>query len=303
MEPAAGEVRLAGYLTVPEDAAGIVVFAHGSGSRHSPRNRHVARVLNKAGLGTLLFDLLTPEEEPDRANVFDISLLARRLTQVTGWLRTQPRAARAAVGYFGASTGAAAALWAAAEPGAGIAAVVSRGGRPDLARPRLAAVTAPARGDSRRPVQDFAPSALHLRHVIVPMLAQPGAAFALFADLIGGTRLGADRAGAPHRPAERIGARMARQLLAEVDSGATIDRHASDQIIPFASPADGTSSFQVPSITEHTETAAWLAWLFLRAEVRATGNTLVVHGRGACSLRMDSHGEDDPPTRAPSRLR
>jgi putative phosphoribosyl transferase len=136
VEPAAAEVRLAGYLTVPENAAGIVVFAHGSGSsRHSPRNRYVARVLNDAGLGTLLFDLLTPDEELDRANVFDIGLLARRLTAVTGWLRAQPRAARAAVGYFGASTGAAAALWAAAEPGAGIAAVVSRGGRPDLARP------------------------------------------------------------------------------------------------------------------------------------------------------------------------
>jgi putative phosphoribosyl transferase len=144
VEPVAGEVRLAGYLTMPEDAAGIVVFAHGSGSsRHSPRNRYVARVLTEAGLGTLLFDLLTPEEELDRANVFDIGLLARRLTEVTGWLRSQPRAGRAAVGYFGASTGAAAALWAAAEPGAGIAAVVSRGGRPDLARPRLAAVTAP----------------------------------------------------------------------------------------------------------------------------------------------------------------
>ena len=144
VEPAAGEVRLAGYLTVPENAAGIVVFAHGSGSsRHSPRNRYVARVLTEVGLGTLLFDLLTPEEEPDRANVFNIGLLARRLTEVTGWLRSQPRAAGAAVGYFGASTGAAAALWAAAESGAGIAAVVSRGGRPDLARPRLAAVTAP----------------------------------------------------------------------------------------------------------------------------------------------------------------
>jgi putative phosphoribosyl transferase len=143
-QPAAGEIQLAGYLTVPENAAGIVVFAHGSGSsRHSPRNRYVARVLNEAGLGTLLFDLLTPEEELDRANVFDIGLLARRLTEVTGWLRTQPRAARAVIGYFGASTGAAAALWAAAEPGADIAAVVSRGGRPDLARPRLAAVTSP----------------------------------------------------------------------------------------------------------------------------------------------------------------
>ena len=144
ISPAAGEVRLAGCLTVPQDAAGIVVFAHGSGSsRHSPRNKYVAGVLTDAGLGTLLFDLLTPAEERNRANVFDIGLLARRLTQVTGWLRAQPGGAGAAIGYFGASTGAAAALWAAAEPGAGIAAVVSRGGRPDLARPRLAAVTAP----------------------------------------------------------------------------------------------------------------------------------------------------------------
>ncbi len=144
VQPDAGAVRLAGYLTVPEGAPGIVVFAHGSGSsRHSLRNRYVAGVLSEAGLGTLLFDLLTPEEELDRANVFDIGLLARRLVQVTGWLRAQPRAAQAAIGYFGASTGAAAALRAAAEPGTDIAAVVSRGGRPDLARPRLAAVTAP----------------------------------------------------------------------------------------------------------------------------------------------------------------
>jgi putative phosphoribosyl transferase len=140
----AGLVQLAGYLTVPQDTPGIVVFAHGSGSsRHSPRNRYVASILNEAGLGTLLFDLLTAEEEFERANVFDIELLADRLTQVTAWLRTQPHAAQAAVGYFGASTGAAAALWAAAEPRSDIAAVVSRGGRPDLARPRLPAVTAP----------------------------------------------------------------------------------------------------------------------------------------------------------------
>jgi len=144
VEPEAGVVRLEGYLIVPEGAPGMVVFVHGSGSsRHSPRNRHVASVLNDAGLGTLLFDLLTPEEELDRANVFDIGLLAGRLAGVTGWLRAQPRATQAAVGYFGASTGAAAALRAAAEPGARIAAVVSRGGRPDLARPRLPAVTAP----------------------------------------------------------------------------------------------------------------------------------------------------------------
>ena len=141
---AGGAIRLAGYLTVPAGAPGVVLFAHGSGSsRHSPRNRYVATVLNQAGLGTLLLDLLTPEEEADRANVFDVELLARRLAEVTSWLRTQPSAGRAAIGYFGASTGAAAALWAAADPGSGVAAVVSRGGRPDLAGPRLAAVTAP----------------------------------------------------------------------------------------------------------------------------------------------------------------
>lgn len=144
VEPIAGTTRLAGYLTVPPGARGVVVFAHGSGSsRSSPRNRRVARILTEAGLGTLLFDLLTPAEELQRANVFDIALLAGRLTEVTGWLRGQPPAAHAAIGYFGASTGAAAALWAAAEPSADIAAVVSRGGRPDLAGPRLPAVSAP----------------------------------------------------------------------------------------------------------------------------------------------------------------
>ncbi|MFE9172811.1 phosphoribosyltransferase family protein [Streptomyces kebangsaanensis] len=139
----AGALVLRGQLTVPEGAIGVVVFAHGSGSsRHSPRNRFVAAGLNRAGLGTLLFDLLTEEEEIDRANVFDTDLLARRLTDATGWLREQPEARGLAVGYFGASTGAAAALWAAAEPDARVAAVVSRGGRPDLAGPRLPAVTA-----------------------------------------------------------------------------------------------------------------------------------------------------------------
>jgi putative phosphoribosyl transferase len=135
---------LGGRLTIPDAATGMVVFAHGSGSsRHSPRNRYVADVLNQAGLGTLLFDLLTTAEEHDRANVFDIDLLAHRLVGVTRWLRTQPDAGPLPIGYFGASTGAAAALWAATEPDADIAAVVSRGGRPDLAAPRLAAVTAP----------------------------------------------------------------------------------------------------------------------------------------------------------------
>ncbi|MEV0692953.1 phosphoribosyltransferase family protein [Streptomyces sp. NPDC050388] len=139
-----GAVVLRGQLTVPEGAAGVVLFAHGSGSsRHSPRNRFVAAGLNRAGLGTLLFDLLTEAEETDRANVFDTGLLARRLAGATDWLRIQPETEGLAVGYFGASTGAAAALWAAAQPGARIAAVVSRGGRPDLAGPRLPEVTAP----------------------------------------------------------------------------------------------------------------------------------------------------------------
>jgi putative phosphoribosyl transferase len=136
--------RLAGHLTVPGRATGIVIFAHGSGSsRHSPRNRYVAAVLTEAGLGTLLLDLLTPDEEADRANVFDIGLLAGRLVGATSWVRGEPAAAGLPVGYFGASTGAAAALWAAAEPDVPIAAVVSRGGRPDLASPRLGSVRAP----------------------------------------------------------------------------------------------------------------------------------------------------------------
>ncbi|GAA3507628.1 putative phosphoribosyl transferase [Streptosporangium album] len=139
----AGGVRLPGQLVIPEKARGVIVFVHGSGSgRHSPRNRQVAATLNRAGLGTLLFDLLTPEEGADRDNVFDIGLLADRLVRVTGWLRDQPRAAGIPIGYFGASTGAAAALRAAAEPGNEVAAVVSRGGRPDLAGPRLDAVRA-----------------------------------------------------------------------------------------------------------------------------------------------------------------
>ncbi len=140
----AGPARLGGHLRVPVGAAGIVVFAHGSGSsRHSPRNRYVASVLNEAGIGTLLFDLLTVDEETDRSNVFDIDLLARRLVDATTWLRSRPGIAGLPIGYFGASTGAAAALWAASEPGTEVAAIVSRGGRPDLAAPRLPRVTAP----------------------------------------------------------------------------------------------------------------------------------------------------------------
>ncbi len=139
-----GSAALGGHLTVPANATGIVVFAHGSGSsRHSPRNRYVAAVLNESGLATLLFDLLTPAEENDRANVFDIALLGRRLEQVTRAVVGEADFHDLPVGYFGASTGAAAALYAAAEPETSAVAVVSRGGRPDLAGPRLAAVRAP----------------------------------------------------------------------------------------------------------------------------------------------------------------
>ena len=137
-------MRLQAQLHLPVPAKAVVLFAHGSGSgRHSPRNRYVASVLQQAGLGTLLLDLLTTAEERSRANVFDIELLARRLSSATDWLSTRADTAGCAVGYFGASTGAGAALWAASEPSARISAVVSRGGRPDLAGPRLSAVTAP----------------------------------------------------------------------------------------------------------------------------------------------------------------
>ncbi|MDT9684204.1 phosphoribosyltransferase family protein [Streptomyces sp. TRM76323] len=136
-------VRLPGTLVLPRGARGVVVFAHGSGSsRHSPRNRAVAHELNRHGLGTLLFDLLTESESRDRERVFDVPLLARRLTGATAWLRRAPAPAPP-VCYFGASTGAAAALTAAAEPDADIAAVVGRGGRPDLADDRLGDVRAP----------------------------------------------------------------------------------------------------------------------------------------------------------------
>jgi putative phosphoribosyl transferase len=144
VEVAAGPVRLAGHLTLPANPLGVVVFAHGSGSsRHSPRNQYVARVLQQAGVGTLLFDLLTPQEELRRANVFDIGLLAERLDTVTEWVRTQPECRTLPIGYFGASTGAAAALGAAARAGGRITAVVSRGGRPDLAGDLLPDVRSP----------------------------------------------------------------------------------------------------------------------------------------------------------------
>src|SRR5271169_3608850 len=130
---------------MPASACGLVIFAHGSGSsRMSPRNRAVARTLNRAGLATLLFDLLDDQEASRRELVFDIPLLAQRLQAVTRWAGSQPRLRPLPIGYFGASTGAAAALAAAAEIGDSVAAVVSRGGRPDLAGDkRLARVVSP----------------------------------------------------------------------------------------------------------------------------------------------------------------
>ncbi len=148
VEVAAGIVRLEGNLTVPEHAQALVLFAHGSGSsRHSPRNRHVAQVLCEAGLATLLIDLLTTEEEAIDAQTghlrFNIDLLAERLVEATDWVDQNPDTANLAIGYFGASTGAAAALVAAADRPELIHAVVSRGGRPDLAGPVLYRVRAP----------------------------------------------------------------------------------------------------------------------------------------------------------------
>ncbi|MGZ3771049.1 MAG: dienelactone hydrolase family protein [Bdellovibrio sp.] len=137
-------LHLNGILAVPQNAKGIVVFAHGSGSgRWSTRNNFVARELQKAGLGTLLMDLLTVEEENDRANVFNIEVLAQRLVFAQKWLKKQEPTESLKVGYFGASTGAGAALYAAAQDAEEIFAVVSRGGRPDLAMSELRNVQAP----------------------------------------------------------------------------------------------------------------------------------------------------------------
>lgn len=143
-----GNVVLEGELKIPANAPGVVLFAHGSGSsRHSPRNQFVAGVIREAGIGTLLFDLLTHDEERQDAVSgalrFDIGLLAKRLIGVTRWLDKQPETKGLKVGYFGASTGGGAALVAAAELGDRISAVVSRGGRPDLAGDSLPGVKSP----------------------------------------------------------------------------------------------------------------------------------------------------------------
>lgn len=139
-----GPMALKALLGVPQNPSGLVIFAHGSGSgRLSPRNNHVASRLREAGLATLLLDLLTPEEEDDRANVFDIPLLASRLVVATDWAAEQPGIGALPIGYFGASTGAGAALLAAASETSRVRAVVSRGGRPDLAGEALGRVRAP----------------------------------------------------------------------------------------------------------------------------------------------------------------
>lgn len=138
-------IGLEGMLGLPaQDVKGIVLFAHGSGSgRFSPRNTFVAGALREFGLATLLFDLLAESEAADRRNVFDIELLSERLLDATAWARAFEATRELPIGYFGASTGAAAALVAAAQSGSGIAAIVSRGGRPDLAGPALPQVKAP----------------------------------------------------------------------------------------------------------------------------------------------------------------
>jgi dienelactone hydrolase len=141
--PANG-IKLEGALVIPSEAQGIVLFAHGSGSsRHSPRNNFVAQVLHNAGMGTLLMDLLTRQEDSIYENRFNIDLLTGRLERATQWLMEQPQSKPLATGYFGASTGAAAALQAAVTFGATVGAVVSRGGRPDLAMAALDRVESP----------------------------------------------------------------------------------------------------------------------------------------------------------------
>ena len=188
----AGPVTLEGNLTLPAGARGVVLFAHGSGSsRLSPRNRYVARLLNEGKLATLLIDLLTPDEaviDLQSAHLrFDIRLLAERLIGATDWLTQYPDSRHLRVGYFGASTGAAAALVAAAERARVVGAIVSRGGRPDLAGPALARVQAPTLlivGGDDTPVielnrQAFTQLRVEKRLAIIPgathLFEEPGA--------------------------------------------------------------------------------------------------------------------------------
>jgi putative phosphoribosyl transferase len=176
-------VTLEGNLVIPEGAKGMVLFAHGSGSsRHSPRNRYVAHLLNQARLATLLVDLLTADEAAAERRTghlrFDIGLLAERLVEATDWLNHQPDTRDLPVGYFGASTGAAAALVAAAARSELVGAVVSRGGRPDLAGPALPLVRAPTLlivGGNDVPVIELNRQALARLHTEKELVIIPGA--------------------------------------------------------------------------------------------------------------------------------
>ena len=180
---AAGSVTLEGTLSLPPEARGLVLFAHGSGSsRLSPRNRHVAHILNDAWLATLLVDLLTEDEETIDLRTahlrFDIGLLAERLVGATDWLTRQPDTRHLPIGYFGASTGAAGALVAAATRPQVVSAIVSRGGRPDLAGPSLANVRAPTLlivGGQDHVVIELNRSALDLLHGEKQLVIVPGA--------------------------------------------------------------------------------------------------------------------------------
>jgi putative phosphoribosyl transferase len=176
---ASGNRRLEGLLTLPAGAQGVVAFAHGSGSgRFSPRNQFVARVLQDAGLATLLLDLLEEEEAEDREKVFDIELLAARLHDTARWLHHQPETQALHLGYFGASTGAAAALVATARMPIMVRAVVSRGGRPDLARDYLCGVVAPTLlivGGDDEPVIRLNEEALGLLSCPKQLVIIPGA--------------------------------------------------------------------------------------------------------------------------------
>jgi putative phosphoribosyl transferase len=175
----AGRAGLQGDLGLPETPRGAVLFAHGSGSgRFSPRHRFVAEWLQAGGLATLLLDLLEEGEAADRRNVFDIDLLADRLLAASAWLAADARTRGLPVGYFGASTGAGAALQAAAREPAGVAAVVSRGGRPDLAAPYLSRVTAPTLlivGGEDFPVIEMNQEALALLTCPKKLVIVPGA--------------------------------------------------------------------------------------------------------------------------------
>src|SRR5829696_2132271 len=179
----AGPVELEGNLGMPQGARGVVLFAHGSGSgRYSPRNRYVARVLREAGLATLLIDLLTAEEEEvdlrTRHLRFDIGLLAERLVGATGWLRNEPDTRNLKIGYFGASTGAGAVLVAAAERPDEVGAIVSRGGRPDLAGDALPLVKAPTLlivGGNDEPVIGMNEEALARMRAVKRLQIVPGA--------------------------------------------------------------------------------------------------------------------------------